>query len=126
VAVVLSFSSDDLLAKTRQLILEQGGHRVFTVFDVKAAERACSEEAIDVAVIGQAIPRHERLRIRDLVRSKCQGAMILELYLPSENAALSDADDCLQVPTEAATELLDRIGALLDRRQLLSQRKTAN
>jgi hypothetical protein len=126
VAVVLSFSSDDLLATTRQLILEHHGHRVITVFDIKAAERARSEEPVDIAVIGQGIDRNERLRLRDLVRSKCQSAMILELYLPSAGAALPDADDSLQVPAEVPTELPDRVRGLLDKQKSRSRKKTSH
>ena len=108
-AVVLSFSSDDVLAETRRLILEQAGHRVITAFTLHEVEEACAAPKLDVAVIGQGVPRNERLRVGALVRAKCPGAKLLELYLPNAGKSLPDADDWLLVPAETPSELATKV-----------------
>jgi hypothetical protein len=109
---VLCVSSDDLLAKTRRLILEQAGHRVLTAFTVRDIEDACASDKPDVAVIGQGVPHNERLRVESLVRTKCPGAKLLELYLPSSGKSLPDADDWLVVPAETPRELATKVSIL--------------
>jgi CheY-like chemotaxis protein len=111
-AVVLCVSTDDLLAKTRRLILEQAGHRVVTAFTVQDVEEACDSHKPDVAVVGQGVPHNERFRVRDLVRTKCPGAKLLELVLPSAGRSLPDADDWLIVPAEAPRELATKVSLL--------------
>ncbi len=116
-ALVLCISADKALATTRQAILEKAGHRVVTAFTVQEVERACREQPIDVAVIGQAVPARERLRIHQLVRAQCPTAKILELYLPSIGRTLPEADDAMLVPSDTPAELAQRVSALAGERQ---------
>jgi DNA-binding response OmpR family regulator len=111
-AVVLCVSSDDLLAQTRRLILERAGHRVITAFGTRDVEQACASGQFDVAVIGQGVPRDERIRVRALLRSECPAAKVLELYLPSAGKSLTDADDWLVVPAEMPAELATKVKIL--------------
>ena len=115
-ALVLCISADKALATTRQLILEKAGHRVVTAYTVQEVELAC-QQPIDVAVIGQAVPARERLRIHHLVRTECPRAKILELYLPSVGRTLPDADDAMLVPSDAPAELAQRVSALAGEQQ---------
>jgi DNA-binding NtrC family response regulator len=120
-AVVLCFSTDDVLAKTRRLILERAGHSVITAFTLREAEQACDAAKVDVAVIGQGVPRDERLRVGALVRSKCPAAKLLELYLPTAGKSLPDADDWLVVPAETPSELATKVSIMTGEQPLRRQ-----
>ncbi len=116
-AVVLCISSDASLATTRRWILEHAGHRVVAASNVHDVERACMTEPIDVAVIGQGVPRSERQRIRDLVRNRCPTAKLLELYLPGDGKFLKDADDWMELPADPPAELAERVSQLACKRR---------
>lgn len=105
-------STDDNLSRTRQMVLESAGHRVIPVRSVPEAAAACAESTIDVAVVGQGVPRPERLAVRDLLRAQCPGAKILELYRPSDGKVLNDADDWLEVPVSVPPMLAERVTEL--------------
>ena len=124
-ATVLSISSDDALATTRRLILEEAGHRVVTAFTVHEVERACSAETFDVALIGQGLPRGERLRARELLRTQCPTAKVLELYLARHGKALADADDWMEVPSDTPAELAQRVSALASRKRSRRRKSAA-
>ncbi len=111
-AVVLCISTDEALATTRRMILEKAGHRVVTAYDLRQAEQACSREPIEVAIVGQGVPARERQRVRELLRSGCPTAKVLELYLPWVGKLLPDADDWLEVPSDAPAQLAERVSAL--------------
>jgi CheY-like chemotaxis protein len=114
-AVVMCVSNDDTLSRTRQLVLESAGHRVLTVTNVFEAAKACAENAVEVAVIGQGVPRPERLRVFDLLRKQCPSAKILELYQPKDGKALKHADDWLEVPVSTPPQLAERVTELAER-----------
>ncbi len=120
-AIVLCISTDEALAVTRRMILEKAGHRVVTVFTIPEIERACGTEPVEVAIIGQGVPGRERQRIRDVLRSDCPTAKVLELYLPWVGRLLPDADDWLEVPSDEPAELGEKVSALA-----LGRRKATN
>ena len=105
-------STDDTLSQTRRMILESAGHRVLSVKNVPEATRACAENAVEVAVIGQGVPRAERVRVFDLLRKQCPTAKILELYRPTDGKALAAADDWLEVPVSTPPRLAERVAQL--------------
>jgi DNA-binding NtrC family response regulator len=111
-AVVMCLSTDDTLSQTRRMILESAGHRVLSVKNVPEAERACAEYPVDVAVIGQGVPRAERVRVFDLVRKHCPNAKVLELYRPSDGKALTSADAWLEVPVSVPPALAQKVSEL--------------
>jgi len=111
-AVVMCVSTDDTLSQTRRMILEGAGHNVLSVRNIPEAQRACAEHAVEVVVIGQGVPRPERVRVFDLVREQCPAAKVLELYRPSDGKALQGADDWLEVPLSVPPVLADKVTEL--------------
>jgi hypothetical protein len=111
-AVVLCVSTDDHLSITRRMILESAGHRVLAARDVQQVRSACASIPVEVVVIGQGVPRPERLRIREELRASCPGSKILELYRPNEGKSLADADAWLEVPVSMPANLVEHVDAL--------------
>lgn len=111
-AVVLCVSTSDTLSQTRRMILEGAGHSVLSVKNVPEAKRACAGNQVAVAVIGQGVPRPERLRIFDLLRRDCPGAKVLELYNSADGKALDGADAWLEVPLSAPPQLAEKVTEL--------------
>jgi hypothetical protein len=111
-AVVLCIGADEGLMSARRLILEKAGHRVFQASSSSAAARHCAEHAIEVAVIGQAVPAPEKQRAFDLIREKCPQAKILELHDRATRPFLKSADRRLAV-SEWPGELPDVVSELV-------------
>ena len=111
-AVVMCVSTNDTLSQTRQMILESAGHRVLVVRTVSEAKKACAGNKVEVAVIGQGVPRPERVRVYELLRQECPTAKILELFLPSDGKVLKDADAWLEVPVTTPPQLAERVTEL--------------
>jgi len=111
-ARVLCAGVDDVLLRTRKMMLEHGGHSVSTASSEPQVRDACLEQSFDVAVIGQAVLLPVKQRLLALVRQHCPNAKVLELYAPYQGKALRDADDWLEVPAAVPPDLVERVSAL--------------
>ena len=116
-ARVLCIGVEKQLIETRKRILEASGHTVVTATNQVELVRACKEHAVEVAVIGQAIPRKEKRRVLSLVREHCPMAKVLELYPPSTGKVLNDADDWIEVTSDVPPQLAERVSALAVQRR---------
>src|SRR5690242_18641056 len=108
-ASVLCTGADRVLLETRRLLLERGGHNVVAVKNEPELLDACTRHQFDVAVIGQGVSVPVKHRIRSIVRERCPGTKILELYPPYTGRVLSDADDWLEVPAAVPSDLPARV-----------------
>ena len=111
-ALVLCTGVDPVLMKTRQLILEQAGHKVIAAVDQFEVIAACQQHAFEVVIIGQAITNQVKRQIMALVRQHCPKAKVLELYRFSWGRILDDADAWLEVPVDVPKDLAERVAAL--------------
>ena len=111
-ALVLCTGIDPVLITTRQLILEQYGHKVVTATDESAVITACQQHAFDVAVIGQVITLKMKKVLAALIRKQCPSAKILELYPLYQGKVLEDADAWLEVPIDIPNDLAQRVNEL--------------
>jgi DNA-binding NtrC family response regulator len=59
-ATILVYGNDSVLVKTRGLILETGGYRVFTAAQFSAAKLILANQQIDVLLLGQSLSDEER------------------------------------------------------------------
>jgi DNA-binding NarL/FixJ family response regulator len=116
-ALVLCTGIDGALLETRRLILESAGHTVVSVTTETALRSACENHVFDVAVIGQAMTARIKARIATMVREHCPAVKVLELYEPHQEPAVADADAWLLVPSEAPTDLADRVKELASKRR---------
>jgi len=112
VALVLCTGVDEILIRTRQLLLEGAGHKVIPATGQLQLIRACEENHFDVAVVGQVITKPEKQRILSLIREHCPEARVLELFTPSTGRWLPDADDWLEVPGQIPSEFVERVSML--------------
>lgn len=86
--------------KTRQFILEQAGHTVFSVSSSQELETICSKHNFEVAVIGQNTPARLKREHMALIRRLCPAIKVLELYPPYVGKILDHADAWLEMPPE--------------------------
>jgi len=121
-ALVLCTGVDPVLLKTRELILQNAGHRVITAMDESAIAMACGQHAFEVAVIGQTAPESVKRRIMTLIRTNCPAARVLELYRFSTGKILEDADAWLEVPSDLPQELAERVNAMAAKPQADQQK----
>ena len=111
-ALVLCTGDDPVLMKTRQLVLEKAGHTVLTARDSPAVAEACERFKFDVAVVGQAMAKEQKVEIMALIRKHCPTTKVLELYRFSWGKVLKDADGWLEVPTNLPQDLAESVSAL--------------
>jgi CheY-like chemotaxis protein len=111
-ALVLCTGVDSSLLTTRRLILESAGHKVVTVTDEKSLLAACKEHKFEVAVVGKMLTQNMKRRIAALLRTHCPEVKILELYESDSGKSLDDADSWMLMPTDAPTDLADRVDEL--------------
>lgn len=111
-ALVLCTGVDPVLMKTRQMILEQAGHTVFTGSDERDLKKACEKRKFNVVVVGQNTSPAVKQRIFRLIRESCPSAKVLELYRQFSEKAIQDADACLAMPTEVPQELAEVVTSL--------------
>jgi CheY-like chemotaxis protein len=116
-AHVLCTGVDEVLVKTRRLILEAAGHIVTTALNPPELDSALQTGKYDIAVIGQAMFPDEKQRIFAAIRQRCPSAKVLELYPEHRGKTLPDADDWLQVPVDVPPQLAERVTALASRKQ---------
>lgn len=113
-ALVLCTGADPVLNGTRKLILEDGGHTVFTAIDELDVVDGCKEFAFAVAVVGQSASRSKKHALASLIRKHCPSARILELFTTYEGTVLKDADAWLQISPNSPHELVERVNELAD------------
>jgi hypothetical protein len=114
VALVLCTGVDPLLLETRKLILEQAGHKVIGVRNLRQVEAACRKYHFDVAVLGQTLSLEDKQSAASLVRKYCHMAKILELFQPHHGKTVEDADAWLEVPAEVPQDLAERVTELAE------------
>jgi hypothetical protein len=102
--------------ETRRMILERAGHSVTSAQDLRDVIAACRSEAFEVVILGQSLPRNEKLRIRDVVHIECRNAKVLELHT-GITPELPSADGHLHVATGAPEALVDCVNNLITNRQ---------
>jgi hypothetical protein len=100
VAQVLCTGVNPALLTTRKFILERAAHTAVTATNEQELTAACEAHQFDVAVIGQGVSPAEKRRIASLVRDRCPGTKVLELYSPHTGKMLADADEWLVVPMD--------------------------
>ena len=111
-ALVLCTGSDPVVMKTRQLLLETGGHTVMLASNDAQVEKACKSHQFDVAVIGQNVSPAVKQRFFRLVREHCTSTRILELLRPFNDRILEKADATLVMLSESPEQLVELVTAL--------------
>jgi CheY-like chemotaxis protein len=111
-AVVLCVGTDELLMETRRLILEQAGHTVVPATNEPEVIHACTNNGIQVAVLGQMVEPEAKRRVFAAVRQHCPSAKVLSLYLRGSGRELPDADNWLEVPVDVPAALAEHVAQL--------------
>lgn len=111
-ALVLCTGSDPVLMKTRQLILEQAGHKVFSASSEQEIENACLQNKFEVAVIGQSTSAPLKRKNLAVIRKLCATVRVLELYPSHVGKVLDEADCWLETPLGDPLEFVDLVNRL--------------
>ena len=112
--MVLCTGWDQGLLATRTLILQSAGHEVHQARTQSEVLSACEQYQFDVVVIGQTLSTKMKQVIFDLVKERCPGVKILELYQPHLGRMVADADAWLEVPADVPKDLAERVSQLAD------------
>ncbi|HET9837151.1 MAG TPA: hypothetical protein VFR84_02880 [Candidatus Angelobacter sp.] len=111
---ILSVASTEPLKTTRQLLLEQQGHKVYsalTLADVEGLAEAV--EKVDLALIGHGFRGPEKRKIARAVNQHFPGLPILEMCFHSPE--IPGADFLL---TDSPSELVKAIEMILEGRRV--------
>lgn len=107
------------------LVLESGGHQVWTATDGAAAIGLSAEHDFDVAILDVMMPRATGIEVVGEIRAR-RGHQPTVLMLSAlcsradiRAGYVAGADDYLAKPFTMA-ELLDRVQALIDERTILA------
>src|SRR5215472_16165435 len=95
-ATLLSVSSTEVLKTTRQLLLEQQGHSVFSALTFEEVETLGQTVKVDLALIGYGFRGPEKRKIAQAVNQYFPGLPILEMCfhspeIPGADFLLSDS-----------------------------------
>ena len=112
-AKILSVASNEVLGTTRQLLLEQEGHSVFSALTLDEVEQLGAEEKFDLALVGHGFRGPEKRRIARTVNTVYPGIPILEMCFHSPE--IPGADFLL---TDSPSELVKAIKLILDGRRV--------
>lgn len=95
-ARILSVASSEILKTTRQMLLEQKGHTVWSALTLAEVETLGQTEEVDLALIGHGFRGPEKRKIARAVNQRFPGLPILEMCfhspeIPGADFVLSDS-----------------------------------
>jgi len=95
-ATLLSVSSTEVLKTTRQLLLEQQGHSVFSALNLEEVQKLGQIVKVDLALIGHGFRGPDKRKIAQTVNQYFPGLPILEMCfhspeIPGADFLLSDS-----------------------------------
>jgi hypothetical protein len=70
-ANILCIGLNNVLMKTRTLILEKAGHKVTQACDLRQVDVAGETNSLAVAILGQSLNSNEKMRIADVILTRC-------------------------------------------------------
>jgi hypothetical protein len=112
-AKILSVASNEVLGTTRQLLLEQEGHSVYSVLTVPDVERIGKDEKIDLALIGHGFRGPDKRKMARAINHFYPGIAILEMCFHSPEIPGADF-----VLTDSPAELIKAIRQVLNGRRV--------
>jgi CheY-like chemotaxis protein len=112
-ARILSVASSEALKTTRQLLLEQEGHCVFSALNQADVEKLDHKKKIDLALIGHGFRGAQKREIARAVNQMYPGLPILEMCFQSPEIPGADF-----VLSDSPAELIKAIRHILDGRRI--------
>lgn len=109
-ARILSVSYDEMLLRTRELLLKSAGHEITSALQHKEAMEACRQTGFDLVIIGHSIAKADKLEIIECFRKHNPKALVIALTRGAE-APLREVDHYIN-PGDPE-ELLRAIGRAL-------------
>lgn len=94
------------------MLLESAGHTVISALGTDTVMYACKRGGFDVAIIGQGSSDADKQMFFALIRKHCPGVKVLELFRAHSQPVLKAAEDHLEVPSDAPSDLIERVTAL--------------
>ena len=95
-ASILSVASSEALKTTRQLLLEQEGHRVFSALNLADVNDVAQAQQVDLALVGHGFRGEHKREIAQTINQFFPGLPILEMCfhspeIPGADFVLSDS-----------------------------------
>src|SRR5581483_7268379 len=106
-ARILSVSYDEVLLRTRQMLLEREGYQVVSSFGFMPSLRHCKEGGFSLFILGHSIPQFDKLELVKTFRESC-AAPVISLLRTGEQL-VDDADYHIQPDPEPLVRLVSRI-----------------
>ena len=105
---ILSVSYDEVLLRTRHLMLERAGYGVVSVVSFQAALESCEGGSFDVFLLGHSLPHSEKLQLVRAFRRACPGPVIALRRNVGEQL-VATADYHIEADPEPLLKLLEDI-----------------
>ncbi len=121
---ILNVGADPEQVKVRGNALASAGYQVVSATNLLEVIKACEQQDIDLAVLGQVLNVNEKSRITSTIRSICKrGTPVLALYRTSPSEA--DNADVALAAQEGTDALVRTVARMLDSRKKLPSKRKA-
>jgi DNA-binding response OmpR family regulator len=102
---ILSVSYDEVLLRTRHMLLEREGYEVVSAAGFSASLEKCTQGGYDLFVLGHSIPQSEKQKLVEEFRSTCP-APIISLRRSSGEQLVVHADYHIEPDPEPLLKLI--------------------
>jgi len=106
-ARILSVSYDEVLLKTRALLLEYQGYEVVSCHEFDTALTHCKEGGFDLLILGHSIPDSDKQKFFQAFRQTCRGSIIS--LCRSTETSIEGSDFQIDPDPERLLKLVDEV-----------------
>jgi DNA-binding NtrC family response regulator len=107
-ARILSVSHDEVLLRTRHMLLEHEGYEVVSTLGFDSSVKECEKGGFDVFVLGHSIDHEEKRELVDEFRRACP-APIISLRRNMGEQPVDGADFHIDTDPESLLQTVDRV-----------------
>jgi DNA-binding response OmpR family regulator len=107
-ARILSVSYDEVLMRTRQMLLETQGYEVVSSTGFESSLQHCRDGGFDLFILGHSVPREDKRRIVEAFREAC-AAPIISLRRNAGEEPVEGADFDIEPDPEPLLKLIANI-----------------
>jgi DNA-binding response OmpR family regulator len=107
-ARILSVSYDELLLRTRHMLLQQAGYEVVSSLGFTESLQHCKQGNVDLFILGHSIPYSDKQQLVESFRGVCP-APIISLRRNLGEQLVEGANHHIEPDPEPLLDLVDRI-----------------
>jgi CheY-like chemotaxis protein len=106
---ILSVSYDEVLMRTRELLLRNAGHRVTSALGFTESIKQCKQGAFDLFILGHSIPHSDKIELVSAFRGSCPAPIISLRRNQGDEKLMAVADYVIDPDPEALLMLVNKI-----------------